>query len=177
MRNARISEAETRAAVALDGLAGALAAFTAQKLSGADGTGEPDPGFTFAPVKTMRDAAVIASRRCGCWQIEGEEDTVDSRDDLLYLADLQDSRLHLSLSDSGSFYLVTEDGAIGLTTDGCRNIEWIFLAQKGTEELVYTAKSTEETAEIPYSPYSGEPVGDISDGSAGETEAINVIDI
>ncbi|MCR5092606.1 MAG: hypothetical protein K6B72_01330 [Lachnospiraceae bacterium] len=183
MRNTRISEAETRAAIALDGLAGALAAFTAQKLSGADGIGGPDPGFAFAPAKTMHDAAILASQRCGSWRLEGEEDIVDSREGLLYLADLQDSRLRPSLSDSGSFYLVAEDGAIGLTTDGCKNIEWIFLAEKGTWEIVNTTGNAGETAETAYSveatetAYSEETVGDIAEGPEGETEAIDVIDV
>ncbi len=177
MRNTRISEAEARVVIALDGLAGALAAITAQKKSGADGFGESEPGFTFAPAKTMHDAAVIASQRCGSWQIEGEEDIVDSREGLLYLADLQDSRLHLSLSYSASFYLVAEDGAIGLTMDGCRNIEWIFLAAKETGEIVYAEKNTEEyTEETTEIAYLGESGGDISDESAGE-EIMDLIDV
>ncbi len=174
MGNTRLSEAETRAAIALDGLAGALAAFAAQKLSGANGIVGTDPGFTFAPAKTMHDAAILASQRCGSWRLEGEEDIVDNGEALLYLADLQDSRLYLPLSDSRSFYLVAEDGAIGLTTDGCKNIEWIFLAEKGTRETVNTTVDAGETAETAY---SEETAGDIADGSEGETEAIDVIDV
>ena len=133
MQSAGITDAEVRAAIALDGLAGALAAYTAESLS-ENGTNAGQPEFSFAPAKSMHDAAVIAAQRCACWRIDGEEDLIDSREGLLYLSDMQDSRLHLSMADDKAYYLVAEDGSIGLTTDGCANIEWIFRADVSEEE-------------------------------------------
>ena len=134
MQNTGIRDAEVRAAMAMDGLAGALVAYTANRLAGGDTDEDLRPAFTFAPAKSMHDAAVIASQRCADWLIDGEEDLIDSREGLLYLSDLQDSRLRLSLSDDKAYYLVTEDGSIGLTMDGCANIEWIFRAVASEEK-------------------------------------------
>ncbi len=134
MQNTGIRDAEVRAAMAMDGLAGALAAYTANLLAGGDTDEDLHPAFTFAPAKSMHDAAVIASQRSADWLIDGEEDLIDSSEGLLYLSDLQDSRLRLSLSDDKAYYLVTEDGSIGLTMDGCANIEWIFRAVASEEK-------------------------------------------
>ena len=128
MQNTRIREAENRAASSLEDLAKALSAYTTGKRNHGEDCA-PQPAFSFAPAKTMRDAAEIASGRCAAWRIDGEDDVIDRVDGLFYIADMQDSRLRLALSDDKSYYLVTEDGSIGLTTDGCEHIDWIFLKE------------------------------------------------
>ena len=87
------------------------------------------PEFTFRPVKTMREAAAAAEEYCGAWRIDGDtDDTRLGPAELMYACEQQDLRITLDPGDSSKYYLVRTDGSIGLTLDGCRNIEWIFLS-------------------------------------------------
>ena len=88
----------------------------------------PEPGFSFRPVKTMREAAAAAEECCSAWRIDG--DTGGTRlgpPELLYACEQQDLRVTFDPSEEGKYYLVKPDGSIGVTLDGCRSIDWIFL--------------------------------------------------
>ena len=86
------------------------------------------PELTFRPVKTMREAAAAAEEYCGAWRIDGDtDDTRLGPAELMYACEQQDLQTTLDPQDDSKYYLVRPDGSIGLTLDGCRNIEWIFL--------------------------------------------------
>ena len=86
------------------------------------------PELTFRPVKTMREAAAAAEEYCGAWRIDGDtDDTRLGPAELMYACEQQDLQTTLDPQDESKYYLVRQDGSIGLTLDGCRNIEWIFL--------------------------------------------------
>lgn len=86
------------------------------------------PELTFRPVKTMREAAAAAEEYCGAWRIDGDtDDTRLGPAELMYACEQQDLQTTLDPQDDSKYYLVRQDGSIGLTVDGCRNIEWIFL--------------------------------------------------
>ena len=86
------------------------------------------PELTFRPVKTMREAAAAAEEYCGAWRIDGDtDDTRLGPAELMYACEQQDLQTTLDPQDDSKYYLVRPDGSIGLTMDGCRNIEWIFL--------------------------------------------------
>ena len=86
------------------------------------------PELTFRPVKTMREAAAAAEEYCGAWRIDGDtDDTRLGPVELMYACEQQDLQTTLDPQDDSKYYLVRQDGSIGLTLDGCRNIEWIFL--------------------------------------------------
>ena len=86
------------------------------------------PELTFRPVKTMREAAAAAEEYCGAWRIDGDtDDTRLGPAELMYACEQQDLQTTLDPQDDSKYYLVKQDGSIGLTLDGCRNIEWIFL--------------------------------------------------
>ena len=86
------------------------------------------PELTFRPVKTMREAAAAAEEYCGAWRIDGDtDDTRLGPAELMYACEQQDLQTTLDPQDDTKYYLVRQDGSIGLTLDGCRNIEWIFL--------------------------------------------------
>ena len=86
------------------------------------------PELTFRPVKTMREAAAAAEEYCGAWKIDGDtDDTRLGPAELMYACEQQDLQTTLDPQDDSKYYLVRPDGSIGLTVDGCRSIEWIFL--------------------------------------------------
>ena len=76
----------------------------------------------------MREAAAAAEEYCGAWRIDGDtDDTRLGPAELMYACEQQDLQTTLDPQDESKYYLVRQDGSIGLTLDGCRNIEWIFL--------------------------------------------------
>ena len=137
-QNLNIEQAADQACTAMSALAAALrkeaerasaAGTTAGISSEAAGAPPSQPEFTFRPVKTMREAAAAAEEYCGAWRIDGDtDDTRRGPEELMYACEQQDLRITLDPGDSSKYYLVRTDGSIGLTLDGCRNIEWIFLS-------------------------------------------------
>ena len=130
----RIAAAAEQAGIALSALAAALereAERTAagRKTGAAEASAAPPkPEFSFRPVKTMREAAAAAGKCCGAWKIEGDKDGARlGPSELMYACEQQDLRVTFDPWDEGKYYLVRPDGSIGVTQDGCRNIEWIFL--------------------------------------------------
>ncbi|MBQ9504600.1 MAG: hypothetical protein IJU93_06280 [Lachnospiraceae bacterium] len=85
----------------------------------------------FGTAKTLSEAAEIAKEYCDMWIIFGDEDETKLNEfDLSYAAGQQDLRVRLPMDDPAQYYLVKGDGAVGLTTDGEKTIEWIFSPKK-----------------------------------------------
>ena len=135
---ADIEQAADQVCIAMSALAAALkkeadraagaAGVTAGRRPEAAAVPPPQPEFTFRPVKTMREAAAAAEEYCGAWRIDGDtDDTRLGPAELMYACEQQDLQTTLDPQDDSKYYLVKQDGSIGLTLDGCRNIEWIFL--------------------------------------------------
>ena len=133
---ADIEQAADQVCIAMSALAAALKK-EAGRVSAAETTAgrrseaavpPVQPEFTFRPVKTMREAAAAAEEYCGAWRIDGDtDDTRLGPAELMYACEQQDLQITLDPQDDSKYYLVRPDGSIGLTMDGCRNIEWIFL--------------------------------------------------
>ena len=136
-QNLNIEQAADQACAAMSALAAALrkeaeraaAAGTSAGIRSEAAAAPPaQPELTFRPVKTMREAAAAAEEYCVAWRIDGDtDDTRLGPAELMYACEQQDLRITLDPQDDSKYYLVRPDGSIGLTLDGCRNIEWIFL--------------------------------------------------
>ena len=116
--NFKLEQAAEQAGFALSALAAALEREAERTAA----------GFSFRPVKTMREAAAAAEECCSAWRIDG--DTGGTRlgpPELLYACEQQDMRVTFDPFEEGKYYLVKPDGSIGVTLDGCRSIDWIFL--------------------------------------------------
>ena len=133
---ADIEQAADQVCIAMSALAAALKK-EAGRVSAAETTAgrrseaavpPAQPELTFRPVKTMREAAAAAEEYCGAWRIDGDtDDTRLGSAELMYACEQQDLQTTLDPQDDSKYYLVRQDGSIGLTLDGGRNIEWIFL--------------------------------------------------
>ena len=136
-QNLNIEQAADQACAAISGLAAAFrkeaesaaAAGTSAGIRSETAPVPPaQPELTFRPVKTMREAAAAAEEYCGAWRIDGDtDDTRLGPVELMYACEQQDLQTTLDPQDDSKYYLVRQDGSIGLTLDGCRSIEWIFL--------------------------------------------------
>ncbi len=93
--------------------------------SGELGSPESKKEFSFAPAKSMRDAVELAKGKAEYWMEKGSNHILDV-DTLGFVADKNDKRCPIDQDDCNQFYLVSEDGSIGLTLDGCANIEWLY---------------------------------------------------
>ena len=134
---ADLEQAADQVCIAMSALAAALkkeagraaaAGTTAGRRSEPAAVPPAQPELTFRPVKTMREAAAAAEEYCGAWRIDGDtDDTRLGPAELMYACEQQDLQTTLDPQDDSKYYLVRQDGSIGLTLDGCRNIEWIFL--------------------------------------------------
>ena len=134
---ADLEQAADQVCIAMSALAAALkkeadraaaAGTTAGRRSEPAAVPPAQPELTFRPVKTMREAAAAAEEYCGAWRIDGDtDDTRLGPAELMYACEQQDLQTTLDPQDDSKYYLVRQDGSIGLTVDGCRNIEWIFL--------------------------------------------------
>ena len=80
---------------------------------------------SFAPTKTMKDAIEMASAKCEYWIMDGESGAI-GLSALQMAGEVYDMRLHFSIEESEKYYLVTDDGSIGMTMDGCATIDWLF---------------------------------------------------
>lgn len=119
---------DERLVQALDGAIRALEEL--KQALGAQVGGETEEGgaFTFQPTKTMIEAVQAAAAHCGTWIVTGEagETALDTQG-LLRLCQEQDQNFQLAWEDTESYYLVTPEGAVGLTTDGARHIRWLLV--------------------------------------------------
>lgn len=79
---------------------------------------------------SLTEASKIAITRCNRWDIFTGDEVYDSRS-LIGIAEIHDSE---APADEGSFYVVSQGGAIGFAEDG-ENIDWLFIPVNSTEEL------------------------------------------
>lgn len=75
----------------------------------------------------MKKAAKLASAVCGQWKFRDELGNVVDAKLLEYTAGEQDAAGTVDPDDPASYYVVSPDGAIGLTEDDGASIEWLFL--------------------------------------------------
>ncbi len=127
-------QAAEQVCIAMSALAAALKK-EAGRAAGAGVISERRPEAAAAPprtwpvkTRTMREAAAAAEECCSAWTIDGDTDSTRlGTEELMYACEQQDLRVTLDPGDESKYYLVKQDGSIGLTTDGGGNIEWIFL--------------------------------------------------
>jgi hypothetical protein len=84
---------------------------------------------------TLSEAAEIAATRCDKWHFA-------TSDELYDIASLQGvAQIHDEESgvDEDSFYVVSQEGAIGFSEDG-ETIDWLFLPLNCNEDLPLTIK-------------------------------------
>ncbi len=81
--------------------------------------------FSFAPAKTMKDAVALAKGKAEYWMGQGSNRVLDA-DALDQAAESYDRLTQIDPEDWDQYFLVSEDGSIGLTLDGCANIEWLY---------------------------------------------------
>ncbi len=82
--------------------------------------------FSFTPAKSMKEALKLAGEKAECWTMSDEPARVLSANALELAAEVYDGRLHFTEEESEKYYLVAEDGSIGLTMDGCASIDWLY---------------------------------------------------
>ena len=107
------------------------------------------PTYESMPVpqtsQLMKKAARLASAVCGQWKFRDEVGNVVDTKLLEYTAGEQDAAGTLDPDDPASYYIISPDGAIGLTEDDGASIEWLFLPLSRT------------VASMPKSVKKGEP--------------------
>lgn len=89
---------------------------------------EPEPE-RLVPQTTqmMAKAAKLASAVCQQWKFQDEVGNVIDASLLEYSAGEQDNAGTVDPDDPESYYIVSPDGAIGLTENDGENVEWLFL--------------------------------------------------
>ncbi len=130
----------------------------------------PDPVNGIRYAKRMADAAALAAQVCNMWKFQ---DTSERADEglLRYAGSEQDAISSLSIVDPDSYYLVSQEGAIGITEDGGESINWLYLPvdktmssmpkrlKKGEPWPVEPQKPLEERAMSYDMPKAPEPQG------------------
>ena len=77
--------------------------------------------------RLMRTAADIASTVCSQWTFRDEPGNIVDASLLRHSSEEQDSIGTVDPDDLTSYYIVSPDGAIGLTENDGENIDWLFL--------------------------------------------------
>lgn len=77
--------------------------------------------------KSMSEAAKLAAERCAQWKFQDEMGEAMDASMLIYACGEQDASAGLDPNDSESWYVVSPDGAIGLTEDNGASVTWLFL--------------------------------------------------
>ena len=99
--------------------------------------------------QTLLEAAKVAVTRCDRWRFATTKDEYYDPAELKGVAEIHDDEAGI---DEDSFYLVSPNGAIGISEDG-ETIEWLFLPLEGNEELPLSLEP--ETA-VNFCPKCGE---------------------
>lgn len=101
--------------------------------------------------KRMADAASMAAQVCSNWKFQDTNERANA-DLLRYAGTEQDAISSLSIVDPDSYYIISPDGAIGLTEDGGQNINWLYLpVDKSMASMPKSLKKGE-----PWPGYAGE---------------------
>ncbi len=104
------------------------------------------------PVTTrlMSQAALIAEQYCSAWrQNDGAGETLDAAA-IEYAAIEQDATIQIDRNDSESFYMISPEGAIGLTKDGGETVDWLFVPadELPKEEPVQPAEPVQQAGAV-----------------------------
>ena len=76
--------------------------------------------------KTMEDAAKYAAGICTAWKFKDEDEHID-KDFFIFSCGEQDAACGLDQNDDESYYVVSDEGAVGLTEDDGECIDWLYL--------------------------------------------------
>ena len=96
--------------------------------------------------RSMKDAVALAVQRASQWHFKDEEELSDASY-ISFAAEEHDSEYGLDPEDEESYYVVTDDGAIGLTEDGGASVDWLFIP-KGRSLGDYPEDLTEKSTQI-----------------------------
>ena len=130
-------------------------------------TAEPDTAPivlnipTYRTAKQMAAAAKMAAEVCSGWHLPDNPNQGYDAMMLQYLCGKQDASRPLA-ADSGSYYLVSPEGAIGLTEDDSAHISWLYLPMTlgaATPPDSIPAAPTMEVAQPPVAPEPPAPFG------------------
>ncbi len=81
---------------------------------------------SFAPAKSMKEAIELAREKAEYWTMGDDMSRILTVDALELSAVIYDGRMHFTDAEPDKYYLVSEDGSIGLTMDGCASIDWLY---------------------------------------------------
>ena len=81
----------------------------------------------FHTAKTMTEAARSAAGSCKEWTFQDDEFSAVDFPSLLRAAGMQDISHKFDPEERGSYYIVTGEGAIGVTENDSRSITWLYI--------------------------------------------------
>ena len=81
----------------------------------------------FRTAKTMTEAVRSASGSCQEWTFQDDEFSAVDFPSLLRAAGMQDMSHRFGQEERGSYYIVTGEGAIGVTENDSRSITWLYI--------------------------------------------------
>lgn len=81
----------------------------------------------FHTAKTMTEAARSAAGSCQEWTFQDDEFSAVDFPSLLRAAGMQDMSHKFGPEERGSYYIVTGEGAIGVTENDSRSITWLYI--------------------------------------------------
>ena len=124
---------------------------------------KPQPEITVNEVKatvfhtarTMTEAARSAAGSCKEWTFQDDEFSAVDFPSLLRAAGMQDMSHKFGPEERGSYYIVTGEGAIGVTENDSRSITWLYIP------------SDMDVVDFPSS-LAGDDVPDVVPGAAAE---------
>ena len=112
----------------------------------------------FHTAKTMTEAARSAAGSCQEWTFQDDEFSAVDFPSLLRAAGMQDMSHKFGPEERGSYYIVTGEGAIGVTENDSRSITWLYIpSDMDVVDFPFslTADTAQETA-ADVTPGSGE---------------------
>ncbi|MBE6005161.1 MAG: hypothetical protein E7232_13995 [Lachnospiraceae bacterium] len=77
---------------------------------------------------SMKDAVDLAVQRALHWHFKDEDELSDDSY-LSFAAEEHDAEYGLDPDDEEIYYVITEDGAIGLTEDDGASVDWLFIPE------------------------------------------------
>ena len=80
--------------------------------------------------RSFMEATITASSYCSKWNYVGSDEVFDT-DSLIAMAEIHDAENQL---DDDSFYIVLEDGSIGVKKD-CEAVEWAFIPSDAESDI------------------------------------------
>lgn len=96
--------------------------------------------------RSMKDSVALAVQRASQWHFK-DEDELSDVSYLSFAAEEHDSEYGLDPEDEESYYVVTDDGAIGLTEDDGASVDWLYIP-KGHSLEEYPEVLAEESTQI-----------------------------